>query len=694
MSGSTSNVIDELVVTVRLDKTKFEQGDAEARSAFRRTQEEARKQFGLVEEAGNQTAAAFNKLRNEALALFGLFIGTTSISQFVKDTTNASAAAGRMATNIGISTKDLTEWQEVSKRFGGSAEATGRSLFGLSQEFQRFAITGRSGLIDTFRALQVPVTDANNHLRAFNDILFDLADKFSKMEPARAHAFGAMLGLDEGLINTLIQGREALRQYLADAEKLGTITQRDAEAGIAFQRSIMNLQQVLNTVGRNIVTDLVGPADQAIDRMTKWTAANRAWIEEDIVTAIKQSGTAIVGWGTEIDHVVEATAGWKRVLTDVATYAALGFLGPVGVLGRIALAVTEIQNALNAASQSVEKLIFGEQRATSAQRLREIGPFPSQEQIDWATSGRPGAMPTGDPNQPGMGGWYNRFRWDDPSTWLPHRGILGGATTSGPPAVGTPAHDVARETHDFWISQGYNEVQVAGILAGGPGGESGFDPQSVGDNGTSFGLYQHHADRLAAMRARYGANPTVRQQNEFAAWEMSPAGPYADVGRALREQTTAEGSTLVFTSGFERPANVGAVAASRARRASEYVNRYGGTPAPSARPRTAPEPPAPSVAPVPGATPDDPHGFGRYLRPDAAPLPPPLPTPLASLGGAQLAAMSQAPAYNTTSQSSAVNINGPINIQTQAKDADGVGRSMGEALRRYAYVPQANTGLV
>jgi hypothetical protein len=39
------------------------------------------------------------------------------------------------------------------------------------------------------------------------------------------------------------------------------------------------------------------------------------------------------------------------------------------------------------------------------------------------------------------------------------------------------------------------------------------------------------------------------------------------------------------------------------------------------------------------------------------------------------------------------NINGPINVQTAATDAQGIAQGIGAALQRYAFVPMANRGL-
>ena len=199
----------------------------------------------------------------------------------------------------------------------------------------------------------------------------------------------------------------------------------------------------------------------------------------------------------------------------------------------------------------------------------------------------------------------------------------GGGSVGGPPEPGSPAGEVAKRTAAFWSGQGFTPEQVAGIMAGGPGAESGFNPGAVGDDGTSIGLYQHHADRMVAMKARYGPNPTEAQQHEFAAWEISPAGPLAAVGAQLKAAKTPEEAARIWTTGFENPANAETKAAARAAAAGRYLGygtagpRVATAPPPpfnpNAGPRVAGAPPA--GAPGPAATP----GFGPLTPVPGAP---------------------------------------------------------------------------
>ncbi len=62
--------------------------------------------------------------------------------------------------------------------------------------------------------------------------------------------------------------------------------------------------------------------------------------------------------------------------------------------------------------------------------------------------------------------------------------------------------------------------------------------------------------------------------------------------------------------------------------------------------------------------------------------------------GAQAsAARSTGSVSNTSDNSVETNINGPITVHTQAKDADGVASGLADRLKRYSFVQSANSGL-
>lgn len=180
------------------------------------------------------------------------------------------------------------------------------------------------------------------------------------------------------------------------------------------------------------------------------------------------------------------------------------------------------------------------------------------------------------------------------------------AGEGGPPAPGSPGAAVAQRVHDFWRSKGFSEEQTAGIMAGGPGSESNFIPTASGDGGTSIGLYQHHATRLhntqgTGLLDRYGPNPTVDQQNEYAHWEITQ-GPLKAVGEMLKQAKTPAEAAAIWTQYFGVPADKSEIGR-RARGADRFMVYAG-------------QPGAPGASTAPGVI------TGNVARPGDVPPPP------------------------------------------------------------------------
>jgi len=124
------------------------------------------------------------------------------------------------------------------------------------------------------------------------------------------------------------------------------------------------------------------------------------------------------------------------------------------------------------------------------------------------------------------------------------------------------------QVKQYLQSKGLDRYQVAGIMANIQH-ESGFRPGAIGDNGTSGGLFQHHATRFTAMVNASGG-PTQWARNwqgqiDFALQE-EPGKQYARI-KFPNEQR----ATTWWTKNFEKPKNAIQQAAIRSQSAPQYV---------------------------------------------------------------------------------------------------------------------------
>ena len=132
-------------------------------------------------------------------------------------------------------------------------------------------------------------------------------------------------------------------------------------------------------------------------------------------------------------------------------------------------------------------------------------------------------------------------------------GALAGAAANFNMAPGgLGGGDVGQQIWQFFQGKGLKPHQIAGVL-GNVAVESGFNPAAVGDGGTSFGLFQHHAGRGAGLLSSIGGMGNlgdVQGQLEYVWKELLSSE--SGVLQKLLASTDVAGATSAFV-GFERP---------------------------------------------------------------------------------------------------------------------------------------------
>jgi murein DD-endopeptidase MepM/ murein hydrolase activator NlpD len=124
----------------------------------------------------------------------------------------------------------------------------------------------------------------------------------------------------------------------------------------------------------------------------------------------------------------------------------------------------------------------------------------------------------------------------------------------------------------FFKNKGLTTSQASGI-AGNLAIESQFDPNAVGDNGTSYGLAQWHAGRWDALKdwsRKNGRNPaTIDAQLEYL-WHELENKEHAALDQ-LKTKNDPQKAAWAFAKYFERPSQI---SAKRLSNAKNYYNEY------------------------------------------------------------------------------------------------------------------------
>lgn len=154
------------------------------------------------------------------------------------------------------------------------------------------------------------------------------------------------------------------------------------------------------------------------------------------------------------------------------------------------------------------------------------------------------------------------------------------ATSSNPRIDPTSRQSVREGIVASYREAGYNDVQIAGVLAAADS-ESTYNPTASGDAGSSHGLFQWRGDRFDNLQSFASQRGTSWQdpqtQIDFSLYELNTT--HQNAGRSLQEATSPAEASLAM-SNFER--HVGwdnpsaPMTSSRINLANRYSEGYNG----------------------------------------------------------------------------------------------------------------------
>lgn len=262
--------IDELVVELSLDPSKFTEKQKESLENFKKWQDEVNRGLGNLEQKAHGTTYAFGDMANAAEGLFTALAGTGMVA-FARQASTAAADVGRMATNINVSIRDLHAFELMVERTGGTTEEAAGSLKSLADQMQRLR-TGQASQEFLIGLSQVGVSDPNaDPLEIFRKFA-QFADTHNAQE---VNQTGQRLGLSQGVINQALRGStQSLKDFKEATD--GALSDNQVAKLTRMQRAWNTLEQTLYSVGTAVTADFAGPFNAATEAISKFVANNRA----------------------------------------------------------------------------------------------------------------------------------------------------------------------------------------------------------------------------------------------------------------------------------------------------------------------------------------------------------------------------------------------------------------------------------
>ncbi len=179
-----------------------------------------------------------------AFAGLGVSIGAGAFVAGIKSAIDQADEFNKLSQKVGIATEALSELAYAAELSDVSREGLTKGLKSLSTNMYEAAQGGKEAA-SMFKGLGVEFESAPGKLRASDEVLGDLAERFSRMEDGAAKsALAVKLFGKEGLtmIPFLNQGKAGLQQLREEAQRLGIVM--SAEMAASAERFNDNLRAV------------------------------------------------------------------------------------------------------------------------------------------------------------------------------------------------------------------------------------------------------------------------------------------------------------------------------------------------------------------------------------------------------------------------------------------------------------------
>jgi TP901 family phage tail tape measure protein len=180
-------------------------------------------------------------------------------------------------------------------------------------------------------ALGIAVKDANGNVRATDEVLADLADRFADMQDGASKTALAVDVFGKSgarLIPFLNEGRDGLAELTAEADRLGiTIDGSAAKAAEHFNDNLQKLRSSFDAVAGKVAANLAPALSNLTDQLLNSKDGAQALkdLADVLTTALRVLATAAVGIAAAFQVVGEHIAA----VASAVVHAAQGDFGAV-----------------------------------------------------------------------------------------------------------------------------------------------------------------------------------------------------------------------------------------------------------------------------------------------------------------------------------------------------------------------------
>lgn len=268
-------LIDELIVSLSLDPSKFTKGQQEAMKSLRKMQEQTDQHGKKGAAAANVIEAAFAQLQRRLLGITALFMGglgiahtTQEFAHLLNQVREMGTAFNYLGQRLSIPAPMLSKWEAIGARLGAPTGEMSASMARIKQTITQARITGSYGsLLQVYQALGITpdmlLNDPEQALRLMSKRQEQYKDK------AYYSYLMGQTGLGPSMQSAVLLGQARLDSLMKWGDTV-KMTKEETKAAAELTDAFGRLTATMEKLGAIIVDKLEKPLKDALDMISSW----------------------------------------------------------------------------------------------------------------------------------------------------------------------------------------------------------------------------------------------------------------------------------------------------------------------------------------------------------------------------------------------------------------------------------------
>lgn len=279
---ATAVTIDELVVVLGMDSSKFTEEQKKALASFKKTQEASEQTGKNIEEHWRKISDVFGVVKRGAIGIVAAFAGEEA-ARAIDHIAGMDNATGKMAKTIGIGISGLSEWQGMIRMIGGEAGSATSALAGLQDAIQ--AVKAGKGYFSgaassIFNAMGVnPLTSSPDAILKAATAYFEKEIGSNRMSiPYAAGRLNDIPGMNKDMIDLILKGANEQRRLADAARAAGLATAGSVAASDDYTKKVTEFKLSMENLARvtlplaTVVAKVAAAFGGIVNNALNWTS--------------------------------------------------------------------------------------------------------------------------------------------------------------------------------------------------------------------------------------------------------------------------------------------------------------------------------------------------------------------------------------------------------------------------------------